>query len=101
MEEQERRLVLIEWVDSYGASATWQNLSSCEPELMVCQSVGWLVHDDERCKVIVPHILQPDHPTTSQQGCSKAWKPLRRLVPMSSRFSPFSTILRQRLLRER
>ena len=69
MEEQERRLVLIEWVDSYGVSATWQNLSNCEPELMVCQSVGWLVHDDERCKVIVPHISQPDHPTTSQQGC--------------------------------
>jgi hypothetical protein len=36
---------------------------------MVCQSVGWLVHDDEICKVIVPHVSQPNHPATEQQGC--------------------------------
>ena len=63
------RLVFIEWVDSYGCSSEWADLSECTPEPMICRSVGWLIHDDSRCKIIVPHLSQPGHPSTEQQGC--------------------------------
>jgi hypothetical protein len=29
--KSEFRLVLIEWLDSYGCSSTWQDLANCEP----------------------------------------------------------------------
>jgi hypothetical protein len=27
--------------------------------VLVCRSVGWLLHDTDECKVIVPHLVQP------------------------------------------
>ena len=63
------KLVLIEWIDSYGCSSVWSDLSNCNPAPMICKSVGWLIHDDKKCKVVVPHLSQSDHPNTNQQGC--------------------------------
>jgi hypothetical protein len=60
----ERRLVLIEWVDSHGGTDGWKELADCTPDLLVCRSVGWLLHETEQVKVIVPHLIDPD-PTTS------------------------------------
>lgn len=74
------RLVLIEWLDSYGCSSSWQDIDNCEPGVVVCQSVGWLIHDDDRCKVIVPHMNQPDHPNTNQQGCGDMTIPSASIV---------------------
>lgn len=55
------RLVLIEWVDSH-TDGGWQRLDG---ELMdrvqTCRSVGWLVLDGERVKIIAPHINEPDN----------------------------------------
>ena len=58
------RLVLIEWLDSYGCSSVWQKLSDCDAEVMICQSVGWLLHDGDECKVVVPHVAGE-----ADQGC--------------------------------
>lgn len=58
------RLVIIEWVDSFGCSSTWQSIQGCEPEALVCRSVGWLLHDGTDCKVIVPHLAEE-----AAQGC--------------------------------
>lgn len=66
---QSYRLVLIEWVDSYGCSSEWADLEGCNPAPMVCRSVGWLIHDGKDCKVIVPHLSQHEHPNAGQQGC--------------------------------
>lgn len=57
------RLVLIEWLDSYGGTTGWKYLDDCTPDQMVCRSVGWLLHDTDTYKVIVPHIVQPDPET--------------------------------------
>jgi hypothetical protein len=73
-------LVLVEWVDSYGCSSSWQDIANCEPGVMVCKSVGWLIHDDEKCKVVVPHMNQPDHPNASQQGCGDMTIPSKSIV---------------------
>lgn len=63
------RLVQIEWEDSYGCSPSWAPIEGCSPSVMVCKSVGWLVHDGEDCKVIVPHLNQANHPNADLQGC--------------------------------
>jgi hypothetical protein len=54
------RLVIIECLDSYGCSSSRQDLANCEPSV-VCKSIGWLIHDGDKCKVIVSHLNQPDH----------------------------------------
>jgi len=74
------KLVCIEWVDSYGCSPDWEALEDCTPVPMVCQSVGWLIHDDEKCKVIVPHLSQQNHPNARRQGCGDMTIPTSAVV---------------------
>jgi len=31
--------------------------------------VGWLLHDGDDCKVVVPHITDQDHDNAVAQGC--------------------------------
>lgn len=61
------RLVLIEWLDSFGCSSLWTKLEDSRAAPLVCRSVGWLLHDTDTCKVLVPHITDSDHVTP--QGC--------------------------------
>ena len=62
------RLVLIEWIDAFGCSSEWQEIGDLSPELPTCRSVGWLAHDGDDCKVIVPHLSEPQEGVT-RQGC--------------------------------
>lgn len=56
------RLVLIEWIDAYGCSSSWQDLSELEPKVLLVRSVGWLLHDNDDSKTIVPHFAEePNH----------------------------------------
>ena len=71
------KLVYIEWIDSYGCSSDWNNLENCKPELLLCRSVGWLLHADKTCKVIVPHITQDQHDNIAQQGCGEMTIPTK------------------------
>ncbi len=59
MADAHRRLVLVEWLDSYGGTTGWKELDDCTPDPLVCRSVGWLIHDTPQYKVIVPHIVEP------------------------------------------
>jgi hypothetical protein len=63
------QLVLIEWLDSYGCSSQWQPLQENRPKPLLCQSVGWLLHDGNDCKVVVPHISDADNEHVHAQGC--------------------------------
>ena len=73
------KLVLIEWVDSYGCSPNWEDLTeTANPEPMMCRSVGWLLHDGSGCKVIVPHVA--DVTNDSQQGCGNMAIPTACIV---------------------
>ena len=74
------KLLLIEWEDSQGVSANWEYLGNCKPFVLVCKSVGWLIHDDERCKVIVPHLTAPDR--GKQQGCGDMTIPTAAVLRM-------------------
>jgi len=74
------RFVLIDWVDSYGCSAEWETLDSKDPQPMICRSVGWLTHDGNDCKVIVPHLCE-----WTNQGCGDMTIPsvaIQRIVDL-------------------
>ncbi len=62
------RLVLVEWEDSHG-DGEWQQLDGeIEDRVLVCRSVGWLVLDGERVKVVAPHLHQGEEGVPTQ-GC--------------------------------
>jgi len=78
------RLVLVEWVDSFGCSSEWVKLEgNLDHQPIVCRSVGWLYYDGEDCKVIIPHLA--DVPGDLQQGCGDMTIPtpsIRRLCDL-------------------
>ena len=81
----QHQLVMIEWVDSYGCSANWQDLENPHPTPMVCKSVGWLYHNGSDCKLIVPHVADGDQ-FIPRQGCGDMTIPasaVRRIVPLA------------------
>lgn len=63
------RLVLIEWVDSVGCSSSWADIETPfpKPHVLTCRSVGWLGHDGDDCKVLIPHVAEVKD--DADQGC--------------------------------
>ncbi len=54
-------LVMIEWEDSRQPVAAWTRLSDFEaPTPVQCVSVGWLIHDGKRVKVLAPNMGDVD-----------------------------------------
>ena len=49
-------LVFVLWEDSAQPTPSWQYLEDLTPGTAVlCQSVGWLVHDDDELKILTPN----------------------------------------------
>lgn len=72
-------LVLIEWEDSHGDGA-WSDLSNgVEDRALVCRSVGWLVLDGERAKVVAPHMSEQE-PGVPLQGSGIMTIPSRAVL---------------------
>ena len=84
------RLVLIEWLDSYGCSPHWQTLEECRAKPLVCRSVGWLLQDDADCKVIVPHISDSSNEHVPTQGCGDMTIPTAAILRISELTPPVS-----------
>ena len=74
------RLVLVEWVDSLGCSSEWQRIKVHNPRPLRCRSVGWLLHDGEDCKVIIPHMSSEDQPEIDPQGCGDMTIPSQSIL---------------------
>lgn len=70
MKELPYRLVAVEWLDSYGCGAIWEEMPDRPPPAHRCYSVGWLVAKTEDVVVIVPHI-SPENKDIGgpEQGC--------------------------------
>jgi len=63
------KLVIIEWLDSYTDDKSWHSLKDEIDSPAVCVSVGYLVWDKEKVKVIYPHIaLEDDFSAESAKG---------------------------------
>ena len=70
----EYRLVCVEWVDSASSvSGNWIHVEAVPTECVLVRSVGWLVHDSEECKVLLPHLTND-----KKQGCGEM------IIPASS-----------------
>lgn len=81
--EEEPRLVLVEWEDSFGCSSSWENVEGgVTPSALRCRSVGWLVYDSDDCVVVVPHLTRP-HGDLRRQGCGDMAIPIRAVVRMT------------------
>ncbi len=51
-------LVRVSWIDSYSRdTGNWIDIDELEeqPELAVCESVGWLFHDTDKLITLVAH----------------------------------------------
>ena len=59
----------IDWVDSYGSAPSWERLGEIDSSVLVCQSVGWVVHEDDESVVIAPHrALETEHTDSQVSG---------------------------------
>ena len=85
------RLVLIEWLDSYGGSGGWKALDDLAPDELLCRSVGWLLHDTATVKVLVPHVVQPDEDTRiAAQGRGEMAIPCASIVNIRDLIDPLT-----------
>lgn len=77
------KLVLIEWIDSHSGRG-WQTLENLESSAkpLYCRSVGWLVSENKKCKVVVPHIAGEKNGDTVIQGCGDLTIPAKAIVRM-------------------
>ena len=74
------RLVIIDWVDSFGCSSEWQELNTSNPKPLLCRSVGWLLHDGDDCKVVVPHVTKELEDQVQRQGCGDMTIPTKSIT---------------------
>ena len=83
------RLVLVEWLDSYGGTTGWKALEDCTPDALVCRSVGWLLHDTPQYKVLIPHLIRPDEDTRiAAQGRGDMTIPCAAIVKLYDLWDP-------------
>lgn len=95
MTHSDLRLVLIEWEDSH-ANGEWQEIDSpLQDRALVCRSVGWLVLDGKRAKVIAPHMNESE-PGVVLQGCGIMTIPPAAIISMTGLMMPKRTAKRRR-----
>lgn len=75
------KIVLIDGVDSHSGRG-WQNVEQIErvAEPLYCRSVGWLVSEEHKCKVIVPHIGGEKNGEVFLQGCGDITIPIASIL---------------------
>ena len=83
-EKRLMRLVLVDWLDSCGCSSSWEDVDEdMKPSVPACRSVGWLAHDGDDLKVIIPHMAENK---SGRQGCGDMTIPavaIRRIVDLA------------------
>lgn len=88
------RLVLVEWEDSH-ADGAWHLLDRpTEDRALVCRSVGWLLLDGERAKVVAPHLNEAED-GVPLQGCGIMTIPTRavlRIIELPQHDADYSRI---------
>lgn len=62
MSRSQRRLVLIDWIDSHSSHQGWNPIEELEESTapLPCRSVGWIVSRANGVTTIVPHISGGD-----------------------------------------
>lgn len=78
------KIVKIEWIDSYGAGSSWQELDDIKDIQHTCISIGYLALDGDKVKVIVPHISPENKEIDSAlQGCGDMAIPVKSILKIT------------------
>lgn len=76
-------LVEIKWADSFGAGSSWGEIEQMAVKRFHCYSVGYLVHDGDDVKIIVPHMHSADEEIGAvESGCGDMTIPTCAVVEM-------------------
>ncbi len=60
------KLMLIEWFDASRLSDGWMDLDAIpDPYLHTCVTVGFLLSENEKGKILVPTLADLEHPTNT------------------------------------
>lgn len=79
------RLVLVDWFDSFGVGPDWSEWDEArEVQPLVCQSVGWVLRDNNDVLVIASHRSDKDHKHSSQQWCGDMTIPKVAVVKVTN-----------------
>ena len=72
---------MVEWVDSHSGRG-WQDLDKLGDvaKPLYCRSVGWLIAETRKCKVIVPHISGEENKDILLQGNGDIAIPTRAII---------------------
>ena len=84
MPQKNEKLVLIEWVDSHSGRGcqSFEDLKrSAEP--LYCRSVGWMVLENDKCKVIAPHLSGEKNGKTIIQYSGDITIPAKAIIKIS------------------
>jgi len=65
-----KNIHVIKWIDSYGVSSSWEDITDVEMWPVVCTSVGVLVKETKDYVVLCPHCI-PSNETVKEQKCDK------------------------------
>lgn len=85
-------LVMILWEDSTRPTPAWQWVSQSRAQTPVrIRSVGWLIHDDDDAKTIVPNLSQPDD-DGDRQMCGGMIIPTRAILRIEKLNCPFDDL---------
>ncbi len=72
------KLVYIEWIDSDGSDKSeWKFIHEFDKSgLQICQSVGWMLHDEKDYKTILHNIAGFLNGDKTKQGCGELTIPV-------------------------
>ncbi len=45
--DDKKQILMVKWIDSYGVTARWEDLSEYKAELLTCFTVGFKIYEDE------------------------------------------------------
>ncbi len=67
--QKKTKLVYLEWEDSCGSTGRWTLIEEMKPDQPIHKSIGWIVFENSRWVIIVPHISStPEHETVAYTG---------------------------------
>jgi len=78
------KLVYIEWIDAHGVEPNWEWMDELlEKVNYVCvtKSVGWLIKENTKQVVVLPHLIEATKDTRAQ-GCGEMTIPVPNIVRM-------------------
>lgn len=80
------QIVIVKWLDAFGCSSSWRERDDIEKATpSICESVGWLIKDEDDYIVLVPHVANETLGST-WQGCGDMTIPraaIQRINPLT------------------